>query len=1708
MPEDETKINEPNEPSGSGGEPESAPARRVRRFTRRHAAISGGLVAILIVIFALFLVVFYKYGVFDNYVKTQFTAKMADIGVVFDADVFRVTVNPLELELKNATFNDKVSGEKLFFIRDAHFTLAVQNLYAWQLSRDISIDKTVINGAEAWVTFDENGRSNFANLKMMEKRPGELANFKYDSVDFSLQDSIVHFGYLSRKISGNAKNVAFLLVPENMAVAEDQRRYKFDLTSTDSNFTYDQSSIENINIRASGLADKAGAEFTNFELKTPIGESNLTGTLHDWSSPKYDFDIQSSVDLTQASSILPLGTSLFGVGNFKGKVSGEGETYKITGQADAQALRAGGVYLKALNVAATVNGTNTNYEANGKAVAEMLTFEDFRIDFLQMVGNVRGTGTDFTWLGDLEAAAAKSKSMSLGGLFLSDARAEFKDRQLRAEAAAGRARRFAIGDTEFEDMAARDLKFSTAEHGVNLSAPTATARALSAKGITLNGISGRNIQVKRRGERTDVDLQAVRSDSGKIKDSTLRGISADKLEITDLPKTTDFTATNLRAAEWNINGASVQGLEAPTMSFEHSPGPLIVYSDNVRVAKIDTDSAVLGSLNVGGVRLTIMKGHVEARSGDIDAGNIALKKSANLPNGGNLEAVKISKPVYILEPSGRYRATADMSLGGGALGSIALGAAHASVDVNNDRVALNDLNADVMNGSVTGTANIALNDRTLSTVKGDFSNLDLSKLLAMQGGRVTPFEGQTTGRVDLTFNGTSLRNASGTVNADITANAGTADSGRIPVTGKVSLNAVNGLFNVDVANLNTEKSRLSATGHFDLRNDDSNLSIALNSADASEIDRLVRVLGLSPGLEHQLDSLQVTVAGNLVFNGTVTGNLYDPVVDGRASLDSISMRGRVLGSVTTDLFVSPTATELRNGKLQQADGGSALFTINVPSGGKNNVAVKATLTNVNAGNLLAALPVELPERIRDLDGQTTGTVDISGLPDDARGDIDLAAAKGMIAGQAFDGLKVKAVFSGTTINLETAEMRIGAGRFTAAGTYDRASDAFNMDLGGTAVPVPLLLALLPKNDAIPQMVGDVDFTAKATGNYGRPSTYDVNFNGRTPNVQVNANTLGAVVFNGRTVNKVLTAELTADLNGHPQVVNATVDFGNENMPFMVATDFNQSPIAPFLSFIPQLKDLPITGVGTGRVEFGGNLSQLNDKGERQMSAANLSGTAQFSQLALQVQDTPLSAAEPIVIRFNTREINFEHARFGGGGSNMTIGGIKALTDDGVNNLSIDGRVNLNLLNLFTKDTFFAGFADTSIRLLGPNSTAKLSGSANIVNGSVATFLGSDRFTVERLKARVIFTSNQVEVEEANGYLGGGKFSGSGGGILEGLAVKAFRFTLDGNSVTVPLPKDFITTGDAHLEISGIRRSPADDLQLTIAGQVFARRSLYSKDIDLASIVGARRDAVLTGGGSSIRAPRFDLVIEGRDALIVRNNIADLTASVSLTLTGDADNPVLAGRITADKGTILFRKDRYEIQRGVLEFPPDTAIDPIINLQAETEIAGYQIFVNLSGPLKDSELLSATVRSSPALPQADVVSLITTGNLANTTGGIPTLAQTGINTAAEILTDTIINNPARKATDKLFGLNVFEIDPIISGQQINPSARLTVGRQINNNLRVTYSTNLSQDQNQVLALEYRVSNKLSFVAQYEQRSLSNVTRSRDNFSFEIRFRKRF
>ncbi len=240
---------------------------------------------------------------------------------------------------------------------------------------------------------------------------------------------------------------------------------------------------------------------------------------------------------------------------------------------------------------------------------------------------------------------------------------------------------------------------------------------------------------------------------------------------------------------------------------------------------------------------------------------------------------------------------------------------------------------------------------------------------------------------------------------------------------------------------------------------------------------------------------------------------------------------------------------------------------------------------------------------------------------------------------------------------------------------------------------------------------------------------------------------------------------------------------------------------------------------------------------------------------------------------------------------------------------------------------------------------------------------------------------------------------------------------------------------------------------------------------------------------------------------MRNNLADMVGSLNLRVQGPIDAPVSSGRITATRGTVSFRNDRYEILRAIVDLPPRVEAPPVINLQAQSDIRGYRVTVTMSGPISGG--LTTTATSDPPLPQADVIALITTGNLSGGPEGTSTLAQTGLGTATSLLTDTLINAPVQKATDKLFGLNRFEFDPVIAGRGgQSPTARITVGRQVNRDLAITYSTNVTGEPNQVIAVEYRVSDRLSFIAQYQQGSTDTLRTRSNNFNFELRFRKRY
>src|SRR5262249_60422241 len=93
---------------------------------------------------------------------------------------------------------------------------------------------------------------------------------------------------------------------------------------------------------------------------------------------------------------------------------------------------------------------------------------------------------------------------------------------------------------------------------------------------------------------------------------------------------------------------------------------------------------------------------------------------------------------------------------------------------------------------------------------------------------------------------------------------------------------------------------------------------------------------------------------------------------------------------------------------------------------------------------------------------------------------------------------------------------------------------------------------------------------------------------------------------------------------------------------------------------------------------------------------------------------------------------------------------------------------------------------------------------------------------------------------------------------------------------------------------------------------------------------------------------LDLAVTAQDSLEVHNNLADVVGSASLKLTGPINDPIVSGRASISHGTLFLRDDRYNVTRGIIDFPETRTGRARFDVEADTDVHGYQIILNLAG----------------------------------------------------------------------------------------------------------------------------------------------------------------
>ena len=252
------------------------------------------------------------------------------------------------------------------------------------------------------------------------------------------------------------------------------------------------------------------------------------------------------------------------------------------------------------------------------------------------------------------------------------------------------------------------------------------------------------------------------------------------------------------------------------------------------------------------------------------------------------------------------------------------------------------------------------------------------------------------------------------------------------------------------------------------------------------------------------------------------------------------------------------------------------------------------------------------------------------------------------------------------------------------------------------------------------------------------------------------------------------------------------------------------------------------------------------------------------------------------------------------------------------------------------------------------------------------------------------------------------------------------------------------------------------------GRVLIGSLSFTPDFDLASFGDQ-----FSANAATPAEPGFadtiglQIAVQSKGTLSANTSQLSIEGDADLRVGGTAANPVITGRTDLNSGELFYRNVRYELQRGVITFDNPNQTSPVLNVSVSTIVEQYNLTIDMRGHF---DTLTVSYSSDPPLASADIINLIARGKT------------TAESAASSQSTDSMVASQAvgqvSGGLQKLAGLSSLQIDPLLGGNNQNPSARIALQQRVTKNFLFTFSTDVSQPGSELVQGDYQINKRWS------------------------------
>jgi translocation and assembly module TamB len=971
---------------------------------------------------------------------------------------------------------------------------------------------------------------------------------------------------------------------------------------------------------------------------------------------------------------------------------------------------------------------------------------------------------------------------------------------------------------------------------------------------------------------------------------------------------------------------------------------------------------------------------------------------------------------------------------------VAIRALHGTYQLRDGQLHIDDTRAEVFGGRFVSDANVIdlVNNsgKVRFTLRG--ASVDAAIRVARTSKTQTP---RVAATADLDVNANWKGSASNAIaHARVLLHSTpNPPSNAIPIDGNVVVDydAARNRTSFQQSSLRTGNTELSLNG---VVSKSSALQVRLTTRDLHELGELASVAAPSD-TSRQIAAYDVH--GGADLNGKVSGAIADPHFDGQLSLTNASFSQTRWKSVRAHVAVDSRSLAIADGSLVNATQGRMTFDaktrlINWSPDPNAPFTAHARIEKISAADLQKLAQANYP-----IEGLLSGDLSASGSQNQpqAKGHIELA--KAVVYNEPLNLAAMNIDADKQTIHLD-GEVRAAAGAMTAKLAYQPAAKHFEIAVNTDGL-------ILEKVQALQRAAGPVNgkLTANISGN-GTIDNPNLTAHLQIPELEMRGETFHRM--DGQLDAKGKHTEFHVNSNVEQTSIQAkgTVEL-TPGYPANITLDTGKVPIGALLArFVPNSQH-----GADGELEIHGTL-----QGPLQ-TPAQLQARVEIPTLQLQAQTLKLANASPIRINYQGGVLTLESAELKGQDTDIRLNGSVPVQGGGAMNVVADGSVNLNILQPWTGGGHSSGMVKVQMKAQGPVAQPVIDGRVQVENG----VFSSDDLPVgiESMNGDISISGNRVDITKLTATVGGGTINVTGTGSYG--KTSNFNLAMQANSVRIR-QSGVRTVMNADLAWNG----STDSSLLT--GRVVVDKLAFNQGSDLSEIMANfSGDETVSDPSNIANNIKLNVAIQSSQNLNLASSQVSIAGSASLTAQGTAANPVLLGRILLTNGEVFTLGKRFEIQSGTISFSNPVRTEPVVNLQVKTTIESYNITASITGPV---DQLKTTYTSDPALPTGDIINLLAFGQ---TTAESASNASSSSTASAESAVASQAGGKVASQVQKLTGISQLTLNPL-AGSNSNPGSQVAIQQRVSGNILLTFSTDITNSQNQSVQIQYQVNKKVS------------------------------